>query len=81
MHLGDTLVATGFAIVVVALVFEYFSLQLSGMAVGAALVVIGFALLVGRTITDSSTDRQTCDDCGSANAPDAVECAHCNAAL
>ncbi|MDR5674608.1 hypothetical protein RH858_15890 [Halalkaliarchaeum sp. AArc-GB] len=81
MNLGDTLVATGLAIVVVTLVFEYFSLQLSGMAVGAALVVIGFALLVGRTISDSSTDRQTCEDCGSANAPDATKCTHCNAAL
>lgn len=81
MNLGNTLVATGLAIVVDALVFEYLSLWLSGMAVGAALVVIGSVVLVVRAITHPSIDRLLCDDCGSANDPDDRECGYCKSAL
>ncbi|AUX10760.1 hypothetical protein AArcSl_3153 [Halalkaliarchaeum desulfuricum] len=74
MNLGNTLVVTGLAILFVAIVFEYLSLDLSGMAIGATLALLGFVVLGVRALrTSSSPDRQTCDDCGSANDPDAVE--------
>lgn len=46
MDLGSRLVAVGLAVVLVAVVLEYFEYRLSGMAVGFGLVIVGFLLLM-----------------------------------
>lgn len=55
MNAGSRLVAIGLAVVLLAVVFEYFQVRLSGLAVGFGLVLVGFALL----ITNAARDRES----------------------
>ena len=52
MNTGSQFVAVGLAVVLVAMVFEYFSVRLSGIAVGFGLVLFGFVLLIRNAARD-----------------------------
>lgn len=53
METGSQFIAIGLAVVLIAIIFEYFEIRLTGIAVGFGLVIIGFALLM----TNATTDR------------------------
>lgn len=53
METGSQFIAIGLAVVLIAIIFEYFGMWLTGIAVGFGLVIIEFALLM----TNATTDR------------------------
>ena len=79
--LGNHLVAVGLVIVFVAIGFELLAVELSGLAVGVGLVVVGFLLLVAAALGVGSPPAvATCDECGSPTDTGATECSHCGTA-
>ena len=80
--IGNHLVAIGLVVVFVAIGFELLAVELSGLAVGVGLVVIGFLVLVVDAVGVGRPPAvATCDDCGSPSDADATECPHCGTAF
>ena len=81
MTLGNHLVAIGLVVVFAAIGLELLAVELSGLAVGVGLVVVGFLVLVAEAIgVAESPAVATCDDCGSPFEAEDTECPHCGAA-